>query len=267
VRYSWHWAFGVLGVAGLLWTALWLALGREGPMTASAPADRARNPVRITYRNLLLSPTIIACWCAAFGAQWGLSLALSWLGPFFIKGLGLTQSSIGLLGALPAGVSVIVVVGAGWLSQRLLAGGVSSRLARGVFAGTCVALGGAAMAIMPLVPGVSLKIVLTTIGVALPSVIYVIGNAVVGEIAPVAQRGAVLAIGTAVSTSAGLLAPYIMGSVIETAATPLAGFNTGFTICGAVMLLGGVIGTALIRPEREKMRWAGPLPETAVGTA
>jgi ACS family D-galactonate transporter-like MFS transporter len=29
VHYSWHWAFGVLGVAGLAWTAAWLALGRR----------------------------------------------------------------------------------------------------------------------------------------------------------------------------------------------------------------------------------------------
>jgi MFS transporter, ACS family, D-galactonate transporter len=145
-----------------------------------------------------------------------------------IKGLGFTQGSIGLLGALPAGVSVILVIAAGWFSQRLLARGVSSRVARGTFGGACVALGGAAMAIMPYVAGVSAKIALTTIGVVLPSVIDVIGNAVVSEIAPVAQRGAMLAIGTAVSTSAGLLAPYVVGSVVETAATPLAGFNTGF---------------------------------------
>src|SRR6478752_7020156 len=30
VTYSWHWAFGALGIVGLLWTALWLAFGREG---------------------------------------------------------------------------------------------------------------------------------------------------------------------------------------------------------------------------------------------
>jgi hypothetical protein len=65
----------------------------------------------------------------------------------------------------------------------------------------------------------------------------------------------VLAIGTAVGTSAGLLAPYIMGSVIESAATPLDGFNTGFVICGAIMLVGGIIGAALIHPEREAKRW------------
>ena len=101
---------------------------------------------------------------------------------------------------------------------------------------------------MPYVPGIPAKIALTTIGVALPSVIYVIGNAVVSEIVPVAQRGALLAIGTAVSASAGLLAPYVMGSVVETAATPLDGFNTGFMICGVIMLVGGDHGDGADAP-------------------
>src|SRR6266478_6182201 len=151
VHYSWHWAFGVLGIAGLAWSAAWLVLGREGSLTAATGTDATPTPE---------SPTIIACWCASFGAQWGLSQALSWLGAFLIKGLGFAQGSIGLLGALPAGASVILVIAAGWWSQRLLARGVSSRLARGIFGGACVALGGAAMAIMPDVPGVALKIAL-----------------------------------------------------------------------------------------------------------
>jgi MFS transporter, ACS family, D-galactonate transporter len=255
VHYSWHWAFGVLGVAGLAWAALWLALGREGSLATSAAISGAPTPGRVGYRQLLLSPTILACWCAAFGANWGLSQALAWQGAFLIKGLGLAQSSIGLLGALPAGGTVIAAIAAGWYSQRLLAHGVSSRLARGIFGGLCVALGGAALTIMPFLPGISVKIAMTTLGVALPSVIYVISNAVVSEITPAGQRGALLAIGTAVGSSAGLLAPFIMGSVIENAATPLDGFNTGFIICGIVMLVGGIIGMMLIRPEREATRW------------
>jgi ACS family D-galactonate transporter-like MFS transporter len=267
VHYTWHWAFGVLGVAGLVWTAAWLVLSREGSLTGAAATHSTLMPERIAYGSLLLSPTILACWCASFGAQWGLSLALSWQGAFLIKGLGFEQGSIGLLGALPAGTSVILVIAVGWFSQYLLGLGVSSRLARGIFVSACVVLGGAAMAIMPSVPGVAAKIALTTIGVALPSAIYVISNAVVSEIAPVAQRGAVLAIGTAVSTSAGLLAPYIMGSVIERAATPIDGFNVGFMICGVIMLIGGVIGMALIRPERETIWWSSQMREPAVKSA
>jgi MFS family permease len=267
VHYSWHWAFGVLGIAGLAWCAAWLGLGREGSLAPRAATDAAPTRERVGYGQLLLSPTILASWCASFGANWGLSQALAWQGAFLIKGLGFAQGSIGVLGALPAGASVIAMIAAGWYSQRLLARGTSSRLARGVLGGGCVALGGAALAIMPYFPGVPVKIALTTLGVALPSVIYVISNAIVGEITPAAQRGALLAIGTAVGTSAGLLAPYVMGSVIETAATPLDGFNTGFTICGFVMLVGGAIGLALMRPEREARQWTGNIPEPRIRSA
>jgi MFS transporter, ACS family, D-galactonate transporter len=267
VRYSWHWAFGVLGIAGLAWSAAWLVLGREGPLTTAVGAEPATpKRDRIAYRRLLFSPTVIGCWCASFGAQWGLSLALAWQGAFLIQGLGLSQHAIGLLGALPAGLAVVVVVGAGWGSQRLLARGVSSRVARGLLGAGCVAFGGAAMAVIPYAPGIAAKIALTTIGVAVPSVIYVIGQTVVGEITPVAQRGALLSIGTAVSTVAGLISPYVMGSVVQTAATPLAGFETGFMICGVVMLVGGLIGMALIRPERETGRWRLEVPAPAVAT-
>jgi MFS transporter, ACS family, D-galactonate transporter len=268
VCYSWHWAFGVLGIAGLLWTAAWLAFGREGPLTAAAmAANNTAGPERIAYGQLLLSPTIIACWCASFAANWGLSQALSWQGAFLIKGLGLPQSSIGLLGALPAVAAVLVVIAAGWYSQRLLARGVSSRMARGLLGGISVALGGAALALMPFVPGIPAKIALTTIGIALPSVIHVIAHTVVSEITPVAQRGALLAIGTAVGTSAGLLAPFVTGSVIETAATPLDGFNIGFMICGIIMLAGGLVGMALIRPERDAPRRASIMPQPAISSA
>ena len=32
VNYSWHWAFGALGIVGLLWAVLWLIFGREGTL-------------------------------------------------------------------------------------------------------------------------------------------------------------------------------------------------------------------------------------------
>jgi MFS transporter, ACS family, D-galactonate transporter len=259
VHYSWHWAFGALGIVGLVWCGLWLAFGREGSLAAAPEQGRSQVQDRVSYGALLSSPTILGCWSAAFGANWALSLALSWQGAFLIKGLGLAQSAIGILGALPAAASVIAMLTAGWYSQRLLARGLPSRWARGVLGGLCVALGGAALIIMPHLIGIPAKIALTTLGVALPSVIYVISNTIVGEITPAAQRGALLAIGTAIATSAGLLAPYVMGSVIENAATPLDGFNTGFGICGWIMLVGGTAGIALIRPEREASRWASTM--------
>ena len=53
---------------------------------------------------------------------------------------------------------------------------------------------------------------MTIIAAALPSIIYVIVPAVISEITPVAQRGALLSIGNAVGTSSpGPLAPAGVG--------------------------------------------------------
>ena len=38
---------------------------------------------------------------------------------------------------------------------------------------------------------------------------------------------------------------------------PLDGFNTGYVICGAIMLIGGIIGMALMRPDQEALRFGG----------
>ena len=58
VHYSWHWAFGVLGIAGLVWSAAWLVLGREGPVTAAADERGADLRRGSAYRRLLLTPTM-----------------------------------------------------------------------------------------------------------------------------------------------------------------------------------------------------------------
>ena len=68
------------------------------------------------------------------------------------------------------------------------------------------------------------------------------------------RKGALLAIGTAVASSVGLLVPYIIGSVIESATIPLDGFNTGFFMCGVIMLVGGAIAMAVAHPERDTRR-------------
>src|SRR6201994_1283818 len=52
VNYSWHYAFGALGVVGLLWVVAWLILGREGPLVPSVMAGGAQE-TKIPYFQLL----------------------------------------------------------------------------------------------------------------------------------------------------------------------------------------------------------------------
>lgn len=79
---------------------------------------------------------------------------------------------------------------------------------------------------------------------------------IVSELTPQPQRTAMLAITTSVVTLAGVIAPLAMGSMIETAMTPLAGYERGYTILGGLLITGGIIGLLFIRPEADRKRLA-----------
>ena len=227
VNYNWHYAFGVLGVIGLLWVVAWLLLGREGPL---AEMSAAAVESKISYVQLLTSRTFVGCVAATFGAYWALSLGLTWFTPFIVKGLGFSQQQAGFISILPWVFGACVVLLTGWLSQVMLARGYSTRSARGVLGAAPLVVGGAVLSTLPYIPGAGLQIALLVVGSGLCGSIYVVCAPMIGEFTPVAQRGAVISIYGALYTLAGIVAPAVMGSIIQSAGNMLDGFMTGFTI-------------------------------------
>jgi MFS family permease len=252
VHHSWHYAFGALGVVGLMWVAAWLVLGKEGPLVQTV-AQEAADP-RIPYFQLLTSRTFIGCCAATFGAYWALSLGLTWFTPFIVKGLGFSQQDAGWISILPWVFGAVVVMLTGWASQVLMARGVSTRGARGVLGSVPLIVGGSILAVLPHVNGAGLQIALLVVGSGLCGSIYVVCAPMLGEFTPVSQRGAVIAIYGAIYTLAGIVAPAVMGSVIQHAGGMLEGYMTGFTINAVVMASSGLLGLALLWPNTERAR-------------
>jgi MFS family permease len=75
-----------------------------------------------------------------------------------------------------------------------------------------------------------------------------------GEFTPVSQRGAVLAIYGAIYTLAGIIAPAVMGSIIQHSSNLMQGYLYGFIINGYVMIGAGVLGLLLLWPNTERAR-------------
>src|SRR5205085_3800840 len=85
INYSWHWAFGMLGIAGLAWTVAWLILGKEGSLDDVSVAPVAGTRARaVPYSTLLFNPTVLAACCAFFTTCLTLTIPLSWHLPFLI---------------------------------------------------------------------------------------------------------------------------------------------------------------------------------------
>ena len=263
VHYSWHYAFGALGVVGLIWAIVWLVLGREGALVPSSVA--AVEEVRIPYWRLLTSRTFIGCCAATFGAYWAISLGLTWFTPFVIKGLGFSQEAAGTISILPWIFGAAVVLLTGWISQVLMARGYSTRVTRGVLGAVPLIVGGIILGLVPHVDGAKLQIALLVVGSGLSGSIYVVCAPMISEFTPVSQRAATISIYGAIYTLAGILAPLVMGSVIQRAPSLVDGYMTGYTINAVIQVAAGLLGLLLLWPntERERLMAAAGQPKFA----
>src|SRR3954468_1598349 len=252
VNHSWHYAFGALGGVGLMWVVAWLVMGKEGPLVQTAAMAAADPPV--PYFQLLTSRTFIGCCAATFGAYWALSLGLTWFTPFIVQGLGFSQQDAGWISVLPWVFGAVVVLIAGWVSQVMLTRGFTTRGARGVLGSVPMVVGGSILMVLPHVDGAGLQIAFLVVGSGLCGSIYVMCPPMLGEFTPVSQRGAVISIYGAIYTLAGIIAPSVMGSVIQRAAVPIDGYMTGFTINAVIMVVSGLSGLLLLWPNTERAR-------------
>lgn len=262
VNYTWHHAFGALGVVGLLWCVAWFLLGREGPITETV-SDNANE--RVPYAELLLSRTFIGCCAATFGAYWALSLGLTWFTPFIVSGLGFSQKTAGYISILPWIFGASIVLLTGWVSQVLVARGVSTRNARGVLGSAPLVLGGIILLLMPSVKDPTWQIITLVVGSGVIGPIYVVCAPMLAEFTPTSQRGAIISIYGAIYTLAGIVAPFVMGSVVQKAAVLHDGYMTGFMINGTILIISGVLGLLLLWPnsERERLRGLASRPKLA----
>jgi hypothetical protein len=70
----------------------------------------------------------------------------------------------------------------------------------------------------------------------------------------------VLGVYTGHYATADVIAPYLTGRLIDSARTPLAGFNLAFTIAAVLMMLTGLAAAVWMRPERDARRLAALNP-------
>jgi MFS family permease len=245
-HYSWHWAFGTLGLIGLLWVTVWFYVGKEGPL--GDHADAYRPLASIPYRQLLLTPTFVGCCLASFGSYWTLSLSSIWFTPFIVNGLGYQQETAGFLAPLPWVAGAFMLLSTGWASQALMTAGLPTRIARGVLGSVALFLGGLIMLAVPFVGIPSWEIALFVLGSGLTASIYVVCPPLLSEFTPVSQRSTLIALFNTSNILAGILAPFLNGAIIESAPTPLEGYHNGFMVAALLQVLGGLSGLLLIRP-------------------
>ncbi len=255
LTYSWHAAFGFLGAVGFIWVAIWLVVGKEGPLDAHQVEAGAAGLKQVPYSMLLTSRTFIGVTLAGFAAYWAVTVAVVWLPSFLVKAAGYSPVATGWIVMLPPLLQLCLSPTLGLVSQKLRARGISSRVSSGVLTTACVVVAGLAMILLSKSAGAFAQIPLVMAAFAVGSATFALGPPLIGEISPVHQRGAMLGISNGLFTLAGLVAPWLMGHIVDVSVNPAQGFKDGFLFAGLLIAVGGLIAMILINPESDLARF------------
>ncbi|WNO64481.1 MFS transporter [Streptomyces sp. NBC_00121] len=252
-HHGWRAALWVVAAAGALWALLWAVLGADGTYRTDAPeAPSVESAAKPTYRRILGSRTWIGTTAAYFTSYWCVALMLVWMPSYLHNGLGHSAAASGKLVALPWAMGALVLLGQAALTGRLMRRGVSSRWARGRVGAGLLLLGAAACLALPLVDGAGAKTALLVVGLGLGGAFPTVAVTTVAELAPPARRGGALGTMNATVTTAGLIAPAVVGQLVDSRG--VAGYQTAVLLSGVLLLLGALAAFTLIDPARDAAR-------------
>ncbi|MET9404742.1 MFS transporter [Streptomyces sp. NPDC002935] len=218
----------------------------EGAETVTGTGGAARGT---PYRRILATRTWIGATAAYFGTYWVIAFCLVWLPSYLHDGLGYSSATSAQLLMLVWGLSGVVVLGQAGLTGWLLRRGTSSRRARGGVGGILMLVGAVACLALPAAPAGVATVVLLVAGFGCAGAMGSVAATTVAELAPADRRGGALGIMNAVVTTAGLIAPTLVGHLVDTQGT--AGYRQALLITGVLLTLGGTAAVTLIDPARD----------------
>ncbi|MCK8613705.1 MFS transporter [Gordonia sp. C13] len=283
--WGWRWAFGVLGIIGLVWVIAWWAIGADGPYrpkkTASPdePALDADESVTDTKEvatsgvdeqkpvviwRALLSVAFLSAVVGGASNFWVQGFLTTWLPQYLGTVVGLSLGEVGAMTTVPWVVGALVLLGLGALGHRMMRRGSSAHLAIAVPFGCAAVLAGLCFITIQATSGITAVALLCLAGgcsLAFPMTATAIGYAVGARQRPIlmATLGGVASLGAVISpilvgrlmTDAGYTSPPKGEKPsAEMAANMADGVHQAFTITGIVLLVGGALCIAFLRPER-----------------
>ncbi len=207
--------------------------------------------LRLPYRRILLTGTVLGSIASAFGAAWALSLSHAWLPAYFRTQMDMTAAASATAISVISGFGLVLLLAVSPFVDALKSRGVSSRWSSGAAQSIAVCAAGCAMTAFPFVDESGPRLLLIALAFGGTAIAIPLHYMTTAEVVPPAQCGAVFGVVAGIGTLPGLVAPFLTGHLIDTADTPAVGYTTAFFVAGAVMLMAGAFALAAIRPERD----------------
>jgi ACS family glucarate transporter-like MFS transporter len=208
--WSWRLAFGVTGIASLLWVVLWYFTYHE----TKAEQAATRAVPRIPWKELLGNRTVLGLVLCKFFQDYLFYLFVTWLPAYLILDRGFTLMKMGWYASLPWIAGAIAQPLIGGLSDGLIRRGVSITVSRKT---TIIAMQflAASVVVAGYASDAMTAVWLLTLSVACESASTSILWATCTDVAPPAAAGSLAGIMNTAGAVAGVLAPLVTGFFVK----------------------------------------------------
>jgi MFS transporter, ACS family, D-galactonate transporter len=250
IHFGWRALFLCLGLGGLLWIIPWLAVM---PRTRAAPPQAAE--VQPTTAELLRIRSAWGTFLGHFCGNYFYYFLLAWLPSYLVDDAKMSLGGMTRFTSVAFLLVAISTLSAGWLTDRLIAGGLSPTRVRK----TAVAAGLACASLLGLVavvPGTSRLSLAIVIVAATGFGAYASNHWAISQtLAGPAMAGRWTGLQNGVANLSGIVGPWLAGAIIQR----YGSLRFAFAVTGVIALL-GACSYALIVQRVEPVKWTS-LPE------
>lgn len=284
--WGWRWAFGFLGIVGIIWSILWRCICKEGPyshfhqapnlaassITESKKTETSRQSIidfvdhlkPVPIFNVFFSQMFIAALLAGLGCFWSLGFLTTWAVKYIASTHQFAPEMIAFISSFPWILGAITLALAGYVSKILLQKGQSVHVALGVVFGLLLLCSGGAFYMLPLSTG-NLNLILITVAAGF-SMCFPLATMTVSYSVCPQQRAAVMATLVATASIGGIISPTMVGYLMDQAGyinpvkgAPLSsqmlenlimGMNQGFSAIGVYLIVVGILNMVFLNPDR-----------------
>jgi MFS transporter, ACS family, hexuronate transporter len=256
MSYGWRSAFITTGVVGFLWILVWLWIAKEKAVTDTELTTEKDSSQIVSneskFTSALFSKNFIFVALCGFATYWSFTIGLNWLPNYLENVRHLSEGTLKIVVALPWIMITLSQIIFSTISDRLYHKTKSVVKGRIFVLGPVMLAGAVSYFFGAMVSSNILAIVLLSLGLTFGCITLVMGPAILVDLVSHKHQGKIQGWFMALTSLGGIVGPYVTGYFIEHSASPAAGFQHAFQLCGLILLVFGGLVWLAVRPKKSE---------------
>ncbi|PGV50197.1 MFS transporter [Bacillus sp. AFS037270] len=256
MSYGWRSAFITTGVVGFLWILVWLWIAKEKAVTDTELVTEKDSSQIVSneskFTSALFSKNFIFVALCGFATYWSFTIGLNWLPNYLENVRHLSEGTLKIVVALPWIMITLSQIIFSTISDRLYHKTKSVVKGRIFVLGPVMLAGAVSYFFGAMVSSNILAIVLLSLGLTFGCITLVMGPAILVDLVSHKHQGKIQGWFMALTSLGGIVGPYVTGYFIEHSASPAAGFQHAFQLCGLILLVFGGLVWLAVRPKNSE---------------